>query len=130
MSPIIKIVHVLVVFTLISCSRPLDAKDLKIWHVNTSYTPVYVCVGYLNITLSTINTDSSMFFRLEPGERRLEEACDYDIDCCDGWQALMLRDSTFNKYTREYLREHDVYDKRWRLSLRDLKNCHYVINIE
>ena len=130
MSPIIKIAHVFVVLTLISCSRPFDAKDIKIWHVNTSYTPVYVSVGILSITLSTINRDSSMFFRLNPGERRVVEICDYEVDYCNGWQVLMLRDSTFNKYTREYLREHDVYDKRWRLSLRDLRDCNYIIKIE
>jgi len=123
------IITVLHLFCLISCTYPLDAWYPEICHTNGTQTPLFIFFGPYPHPQST-NTAFVGFHWLNPGESLTVENCNnYMIENGDGWQIVALTDSTYHSYPEEYIKENDVYDKKWRISLNKLKAMDFNITI-
>ena len=59
----------------------------------------------------------------------MESFNNFEIENGGGWQIVALTDSTYKSYSEDYIREHDVYDKKWLISYNMLKALDYKIII-
>lgn len=120
---------VLYLFCLFSCTYPVDAWEPHIHHTNGTQDSLFVYFGTTPYPQST-NTAFIVFHWLKPGETyTMESFNNSQIEYGGGWQIVALTDSTYNSYSEDYIREHDVYDKKWLISYNMLKALDYNIVI-
>ena len=125
----VALASVLYLLCLFSCTYPLDAWYPDIRHTNGTQNSLFIFFGTTPYPQST-NTAFVVFHWLKPGETyTVKSVNNYEIEYGRGWQVVALTDSTYNSYSEDYIKENDVYDKKWRISLDKLKVMDFNITI-
>lgn len=117
---------VLIPFIMSSCDI-YPTHDIH--HVNGTKDSLFIyCDHTYPLHPSSTKTAFDMFSWIKPGETHIRTGFEYDIQRLD-WEIVVLTDSTYNSYSEDYLREHDIYDKKWQISYSKLEDLNFVIAI-
>jgi len=114
----------LILLLLVLCLSSCIFEYVEIYHINKSKEDVLIACSAYGGELSTRN--GSNFELLASGDTLIRS---YDMEVEAIWQVVVIKKSTYEYFSEDYLSQHDVYDMRKAYSRSGLKQIGYKIVI-